>query len=120
MHLDLLRDQSKHLPSVADRAAITSLRIWHCAYSTLEPLSDFANLDTLIIGTFPDASFACLPRLEHLSLLGVLPKNRSLAALERCTGLRTVKVHGFPKDEIARFFSVTGVLDTHCPELVDD
>lgn len=178
MQLDLLRDKSTHMPSVADCAGVTSLRIWHCAYSTLEPIANFANLDTLVIGTFPDASFECLsalhqlkqlrvvhlpkvsdlcalesltqlrvlaletlpswdasrkwtevasleplarlPGLEHVSLLGVLPKDRSLAALERCTGLRTAKVHGFSKDEAARFFSVTGVLDAHCPDLVGD
>jgi len=174
MHIDLMRDKSKVMPSVAEPAAVTSMCIWHCAYSSVEEISAFPNLNSLVIATFPDTTLeclsllsklthlrivhlpkvtdlgplasltdlrllsletlpswdssskrtvvsslepiTCLPHIEHLSLLGVVPEDRSLSALQRCTTLRTARFHGFTKSEVTRFFSQTGVSNAHCPE----
>jgi len=166
MHLDLMRDKSRVMPSVAEPAAVTSIRIWHCAYSSLEEVSAFPNLHSLVIATFPDTSLGCLSsfskltylrvvhlpkvtdlsplasltelrslsletlpswdasskrtvvaslepitrlaHIEHLSLLGVVSEDRSLAVLQRCTTLRTARFHGFAKAECVFRAIVTG------------
>jgi len=99
MHLDLLRDKSKVMPTAADPAAVTSAQIWHCAYSSLEEIAAFPNIHSLVIATFPDT-------------------DRSLTVLQQCTTLRTARFHGFAKAEVARFLSLTGVSIAHCPEPV--
>jgi len=165
MHLDLLRDKSKVMPTAADPAAVTSAQIWHCAYSSLEeiaafldtslgrlsslskltylrvvhlprvtdlsPLASLTELRSLSLETLPswDASskrtvvasldpITRLEKIEHLSLLGVVPEDRSLTVLQQCTTLRTARFHGFAKAEVARFLSLTGVSIAHCPEPV--
>ena len=176
MHLDLLRDKSKVMPTAADPAAVTSAQIWHCAYSSLEEIAAFPNIHSLVIATFPDTSLGRLSslskltylrvvhlpkvtdlsplasltelrslsletlpswdasskrtvvaslepitrleKIEHLSLLGVVPEDRSLSVLQQCTTLRTARFHGFAKAEVARFLSLTGVSIAHCPEAV--
>ncbi len=174
MHLDLMRDKAKQMSAIADFTAVTSLRVWHCAYRTLEPLAAFSNLRSLTIATIPDASLEFLsllaklrylrvvhlPKvtdlgpltrlaglqslsletlpswdasgkrtvieslepistidcLEHLSLLGVVPNDRSLSVIEHCKTLRSARFHGFPQSEVARFFSATGISNAHNPE----
>lgn len=174
MHLDLMRDESATFRAVAQPDAVRSLRIWHCAYRTLDRVSDFRNLQTLVIATFPDPTLSALsplsqlrylsivhmPRitdlsplmalagleslslatlpswdssgktmevdsldpiahlraLRHLGLFGVCPKDRSLAAVERCESLQSARFSKYPKFEVARFYQVTRVSDAHVPE----
>ena len=171
MFVDLMRDKAKQMPVMADPLAIESLRIWHCSYTTLDPLTALKNLRALTIATFPDKSLDALgtlenlqelrilhlakvddlqplaklahleslaletlpswdaskkrtvvasleplthiPGLKHLSLIGVISSDRSLAVLERCKSLVSAIFHGYPKEEIARFFAVTGVENAH-------
>lgn len=174
MHLDLLRDKSKTMPAVAKPDAVHSVRIWHCGYRTLDPVSAFTQLRTLVIATFPDATLAALTplsqlrylqilhlpkirdlsplvalsRLEslsletlpswdpsgkvtevnsldpighlldlrHLALFGVRPKDRSLAAVERCERLTSARFSKYPRSEVERFYGVMRVSDAHVPE----
>jgi hypothetical protein len=173
MHVELMRDDAKSFPEVANPETVETLRVWHSKYKTLEPLVQFANLRGLEVATFPDPSLqvlahlkrlqflrilhlpnvtdlaplselrelvtlhlATLPswdasskrtvveslepllrlhKLRHLELLSVVPPDRSLAALEELPRLRTANFHGFPKVEVARFSTSSGIQKAHAP-----
>ncbi|AST89750.1 hypothetical protein G7939_22890 (plasmid) [Ralstonia solanacearum] len=173
-----MRDKARQMPTVANPLAVASLRIWYCSYKTLESITVFRNLRTLVIADFPDASLgplgtlpnlrhlrilhlpkivdlgalaglanletlslevlpswdasckktivnslepiAQIAHLKHLSLLGVVPVDRSLASLERCGSLISAQLHGYPRKEADRFFAASGVLRAHPPSLQFD
>jgi len=174
MHLDLMRDEDKIFPAVAQPDAVRSLRIWHCSYRTLDGIGNLRNLQTLVIATFPDATLSALSSLSqlrylrilhmprvtdlsplmalsaleclsletlpswdssgkttevdsldpighlhelcYLALFGVRPKDRSLAAIERCQRLQSARFSKYPKSEVARFYQVRRVSNAHVPE----
>jgi hypothetical protein len=149
------------------------LRIWHCRYKSLEAVSEFGNLEELVVASFPEDSFGILrslrklrlvsivhlPKvseltalselpgveslslatspgwdaagkcstvnslepitmmrsLKHLELFGVCTPDRSLAALERCSTLRTARFSKYPAEEVERFYRVTTVVDQFNP-----
>lgn len=95
----------------------------------LEPLRAFSALQTLRLHSPPSwdsssrvievgslAPIASLPSLEHLELFGVRPVSESLAELEIAPRLRSLRVSKYPKDEVARFRSATGVDDAFAPK----
>ncbi len=176
MHVDLIRDTAKVMPSLADPKAIRSLRIWHCHYKSLASLAEIDHLQTLVIATFPDDTLMMLrnlkrltylrilhlPRvndlsplaglesleslaletlpswdvsgkltivktlepigklrkLRHLELFGVVPKDKSLSAIEQCQRLITACFSKYPKREVDRFYQATGVSNTQVPKPV--
>lgn len=78
MFVDFMRDKARQMPTVANPLAVESLRIWHCSYKTLDSITTFQNLRTLVIATFPDLSLepiGTLAKLAHLETLSlkVLP-----------------------------------------------
>lgn len=96
--------------------------------TSLGPLGQMADLRWLALQTLPswDASrkrtvvdslrpLAELPRLQHVSLLGVIPEDRSLHDLKVAGNLKTARLHGFPKDVTANFFAETAVQNAHIP-----
>jgi hypothetical protein len=102
-----------HLPNITD----------------LSPLADLPDLRFLELSTLPgwDASgkrtvvsalepLQALPFLEHVSLLGVVPADKSLSPLERCRHLTSARFHGVAPEEKSRFFAVTGAADMHIPK----
>jgi len=97
-HLDLMRDTGDRLPAVDDPASYTSARIWHCKYETLQPIGTFANLTSLSIATYPDASLDLLMPLIHLNELRIthLPKVASLEALRELVKLRILSLATLP------------------------
>ena len=98
MHLDLIRDQSRVFPLVANPERVTSLTVWHCKYKTLAPLQALVSLRELTIGTFSDNSFEVLAPLLTLEKLRVLhfPKISSLAPLAKLQNLRRVTLESLP------------------------
>lgn len=106
-----------HLPRVVD----------------LSPLARLQRLETLCLETLPSwdsssktieveslAPLIQIQSLKHLSLFGVLPKDRSLADLERCSGLHSARVSKYPRREEARFYAATGLSDAQSPEPIFD
>jgi hypothetical protein len=102
-----------HLPQVRD----------------LSPLGELKGLETLRLATLPswDASrkttevtslepLSTLDRLRHVELFGIVPPDRSLRPLERCSSLATVRVSHYPTAEVARFYAASGTLDSFAPE----
>jgi hypothetical protein len=59
---------------------------------------------------------ASLPSLKHVALFGVVPKTKSLAALERCPKLISARFSKYPKAERERFYEAKKVSDGHVPE----
>ncbi|AXV89420.1 hypothetical protein CJO78_18920 (plasmid) [Ralstonia solanacearum] len=103
-----------HLPKIAD----------------LGPLAGLAHLETLSLEVLPswDASrkktivsslepLVQLINLKHLSLCGVVPVDRSLTSLERCGSLVSALIHGYPREEMARFHAASGVAKAPNPPL---
>lgn len=98
MHVDLVRQTSKVMPDFEDPARVSSLRVWHCGYQTLSPISQLPALRTLVIATFPDESLSVLGShadLQYLSILH-LPRVRDLAPLARFESLRTLRLATVP------------------------
>lgn len=117
------------LESLESLEQLQDLRVLHLPKVTdLQPLAKLTHLETLTLEVLPSwgasrkrtvvASLEPLIHiagLKHLSLLGVVPTERSLSVLDRCKSLVSAIFHGYPKDEVARFFSVTGVKNAHNP-----
>jgi phage FluMu protein Com len=69
MKLELLREKSRNFPHIEDPLAFSEIRIWHCSYQSLSKISDFQNVESIEIATYPDSS---------LDIIGKLPKVKSL------------------------------------------
>ena len=118
------------LDPISELSSLVYLRILHLPkISDLSPLGKLPNLEVLALETTPgwDSSgkvqeveslqpIADLPRLKHLELLGVVPRDRSLSPLERCPPLETANFSMLPRAEIDRFFELTGIEVRHVPE----
>lgn len=98
MKLDLVRDSSKAMPSIEDKAAIRHLRIWHCSYKTLEPISELVNLESLTVASYPDATLQLVGGLSQLRYLRIMhmPSVEDLAPLAGLAQLRTLLLETSP------------------------
>lgn len=103
MHLDLMRDSSKELPKLGCENDIIRLRIWNCKYRTLKPISDFHNLEELVVASFPDTSFAILATLSKLHYLSILhmPKVTELDALSELSNIESLSLATSPSWDAA-------------------
>ncbi|BCW82845.1 hypothetical protein NicSoilE8_05180 [Arthrobacter sp. NicSoilE8] len=93
-----MRDEARSLPAHPEPAEVTALRVWHCKYKSLEGLSAFVNLKTLVIATYPDADLTPLrgmSRLEYLRIMH-MPKVSDLGPLSQLQRLRTVRLSTLP------------------------
>lgn len=98
MHLDRMRDEARAFPAVTAPLEIRSARLWHCKYRSLVPLSEFKNLEVLVIATYPDDSFQLLSPLPHLRYLRVLhlPKVSDLDPLAQLGQLESLSLETLP------------------------
>lgn len=98
MHIDLMRMKEKVFPNVETPLAVRSLRIWHCNYKSLASLGEFANLETLVVATWPDDSFDALAGLDRLRYLSILhfPRSADLSPLAGLHGLETLRLYSLP------------------------
>jgi hypothetical protein len=97
MHLDFMRDEKGHFPEIDNKDEVTSLRIWHCKYKTLEPIKYLPNLRSLVVATVPDESLSFLEglRLDYLRILH-LPKINNLSPLKGLQRLRSLSLQTLP------------------------
>jgi len=101
-----------HLPKVTDLSALAGLESLETLSLETTPGWDASGKRTIVESLEP---LAGLPRLRHVQLFGVLPESRSLAALERCAALVSVRVSKYPKAEQRRFLETTGLSDAFAP-----
>lgn len=97
MHLDLMREVATDFPKIDNKNEVTSLRIWHCKYRTLEGIRQFSNLHTLVVAKWPDTSLSILSEvgLEYLRIVH-LPKIHDLAPLRGLQRLRSLSLQTLP------------------------
>ncbi len=96
--MDLMRDKARSMPTGRDGARVTALRVWHCNYVSLAPVSRYPNLRTLVVATYPDADLepvASLKSLEYLSLVH-MPHISDLTPLARLGHLHTLRLATLP------------------------
>ena len=117
------------LEPVSGLKALRYLGVLHLPeVNDLSPLAANASLETLRLATLPswDSSgrtttveslepLTALPALRHLELLGIVPSDSSLAPLERCSSLRSVRLSKYPPDEVDRFYAARRVDREHAP-----
>lgn len=98
MHLELMRKKDKVFPVISSPESVTSARIWHCSYLSLEPLSKLVNLRALAIASYPDHSFEALTPLNMLESLEIvhLPNITSLSQLAGLTSIRKLSLSTLP------------------------
>lgn len=98
MIAEFMRNGARSLPAHPEPSEGTALRVWHCKYKSLEGLSDFVNLRTLVIATYPDADLAPLTGLSNLEYLSImhLPKVSDLAPLSQLKKLNTIRLSTLP------------------------
>ncbi|MDP8926989.1 MAG: hypothetical protein M3O70_00005 [Actinomycetota bacterium] len=117
------------LEPIRGLADLRYLRLIHLpVVEDLSPLVGLARLETLRLATLPswDSSgkttrveslkpLASLSALRHLELFGIVPDDGSLAPLERCASLRTVRLSKYPPREVDRFYADTGLDASYAP-----
>jgi hypothetical protein len=98
MHIGLMREKEVVFPPVEAPLAVHSVCIWHCKYKSLASLSAFANLETLVVATWPDSSFDALAGLANLRYLSILhfPYASDLSPLGGLRGLATLRLSSLP------------------------
>ncbi len=98
MHLDLMRDPSPSFPNIENKKEIKSLRIWHCKYRSMKEIAQLPNLETLVIGGFPDNSFNALENLNNLHFLSILhlPHISNLDSISNLQQLESLSLATLP------------------------
>lgn len=104
MLVDLIRDKSTVFPDVGNFIGVTGLRVWHCKYKSLAPISRMKHLRALMIATYPDDTFETLSDLSELEWLSIvhLPKIASLDSLAFIKSLRWLELATLPSWDASR------------------
>lgn len=112
MHLDFMRDKSKVMPQIESPLEVTSIRIWHCKYESLEKINECKNIEVLVIASLPEEDFEFLKNFKNLKHLSVvhLPKINDLSPLEALTSLETVSLSTLPSWDSSGKVSVVSTL----------
>jgi hypothetical protein len=101
-----------HLPKVTTLRSLTSLPSIEVLSLATLPSWDSSNKHQVVDAIDPLAE---LPTLRHLELLGVVPKDLSLAPLERCPALASMRASGYAANESKRFYAATQVANAFNP-----
>jgi len=98
MHIELMRDGAHRFPKISAPLDVTSARIWHCKYESLEALSQFTNLRSLVVASYPDSTLELLSGLTDLASLEILhlPQVTSLEPLSQLQNLRKLSLRTLP------------------------
>ncbi|MGA3846832.1 hypothetical protein ACI2UC_25385 [Ralstonia nicotianae] len=102
-----------HMPKIKSLAPLANLRELEILSLATSPTWDASGKCTVVESLEPLAN---LHKLKHLELFGVRPQDASLAALEQCKSLESVRLSQYPKEEIERFISVAGVRNAFNPK----
>lgn len=113
MRLDLMRDRNRVFPELDSPGELEWLRIWHCKYKSLSPLSDLINLKELVIASFPDESLDALSGLKNLRYLSILhmPKVKNLLPLSNLLKLESLSLATLPSWDASRKRIIVESLD---------
>lgn len=101
-----------HLPKVSDLTPLARLQKLEVLSLATLPSWDSSGKTTEIASLGPIAS---LPNLRHIELLGVRTRDLSLAQLETCRSLVSLRASKWPKREVERFTLAAGVSNDWAP-----
>jgi hypothetical protein len=98
MKLELLRDKSRTFPSIENPLEFSEIRIWHCRYQSLSPISNFKNLVNIEIATYPDSSLDIIGRLPGIRSLKIihLPGISDISPLSQLKSLESLELATLP------------------------
>jgi hypothetical protein len=98
MKLELIREKDRLFPSIENPLDYTQIRIWHCRYQSLSPLSRFRNLEKIEIATYPDPSLEFVSGLTKVKSLFIihLPKVSDIAPFSHLEALETLELAILP------------------------
>ena len=102
-----------NLPHITSLAPVRTLRDLEVLRLHTLPSWDSSGKKTVVESLTP---VAALPRLRHLELFGVVPRDGSLRELEGLPSLQTARFHKYAKKETERFYEATGHDDSFAPE----
>ena len=122
----LLDDSLQFLEPMAQ---LRYLRIVHMPrVVSLEPLGMLEKLESLSLATSPSwdgankrgfvdslEPISKLPRLKHLELFGICPKDLKLEVLKRCPALVSARFSKYPSVEVDQFYAETRVSNEYNP-----
>ncbi|MET0333566.1 MAG: hypothetical protein ABW190_04795 [Rhizobacter sp.] len=103
----------QHIPKVGVLDGLARLKNLRYLQLQTLPSWDASRKRTVVESLEP---LSTLSELVHISLIGVVPPNPSLAALEKCSRLKSARFHGYPAEEVERFFTASGARDEQMPE----
>jgi hypothetical protein len=101
-----------HLPRVKDLDAICRIKSLRFLELKTLPSWDSSRKRTVVQSIEP---LSKLSKLEHISLLGVVPADMSLTPLERCKRLKTARFQGYPEQEVKLFLQASKAENAHMP-----
>jgi hypothetical protein len=101
-----------HLPKITDLSPLRTLE--HLEVLSLQTLPSWDGKKRTVVDSLEP--LVALPALRRLALIGVVPKDESLAPLTRCKHLVSARIHGFPAAETRTFFARQTCVDEHPPE----
>ena len=104
VHLEFISDKEQIFPSVSKPDTVRTLRIWHCGYLTLSPISQLTTLRGLEIAGYLAESLEILAGLRELRYLRILhlPEVTALTPLANLTSLVTLRLDTLPSWDSSR------------------
>jgi hypothetical protein len=101
-----------HMPKIRSACPLAELpSIRDLSLSTL-PGWDGSGKKTVLDSLEPISKIS---ELRHIELIGVCPESKKLTELEYCPKLETGWFGGYPKEEIERFYTKTGIAKKGVP-----
>jgi hypothetical protein len=98
MKLELLREKARDFPKIENPLDFTEIKIWHCRYHSLNQLSDFKNVESIEVATYPDASLEFIGELSQVKSLKIihLPRIHDISPLSKLKSLERLYLAVLP------------------------
>lgn len=98
MKLELIREKSKDFPTIDNPLSYTEIKIWHCRYQSLNRISEFQNIESIEIVTYPDTSLEFIEKLPRVKFLKIthLPKVSDISPLSKLASLEALYLSVLP------------------------
>jgi hypothetical protein len=98
VHIDLIRDSASRFPALESTEKIRSMRIWHCKYKSLAPISECMNVEELVVANFPGDTLEALAFMRKLRYLSIvhMPKITNLGQLSGLSRLEVLSLQSSP------------------------
>lgn len=98
MKIELIREKDKIFPIIESPEKVTSLKIWHCNYESMEAISELNGIERLTIATYPERDLEVISKLKRLQTLQIInmPLVDDLSPLENLPNLTVLSLQTLP------------------------